>query len=44
MRSQDGLVVLAGTVATWAEHNDAGAATWSAPGVTNVVNDLHVQP
>lgn len=43
VRSQDGLVVLSGTVATWAEHNDAEAAAWSAPGVTNVVNDLHVQ-
>lgn len=31
-----GTVVLAGTVNSWAEHDEAVAAAWSAPGVTQV--------
>ncbi len=32
----DGTVVLAGTVTSWPEHDDALAAAWSARGVTDV--------
>jgi osmotically-inducible protein OsmY len=31
-----GTVILAGAVSSWAEHNEAVAAAWSAPGVTEV--------
>ena len=31
-----GTVILSGTVNSWAEHDDAVAAAWSAPGVTTV--------
>jgi osmotically-inducible protein OsmY len=31
-----GTVILSGTVKSWAEHDDAVAAAWSAPGVTMV--------
>jgi osmotically-inducible protein OsmY len=32
----DGTVIVAGTVTSWAEHDEALAAVWSAPGVTDV--------
>ena len=31
-----GLVVLSGTVSSWAERDDAVAAAWSAPGITDI--------
>jgi len=31
-----GMVVLSGTVSSWAEHDDAVAVAWSAPGITDV--------
>jgi osmotically-inducible protein OsmY len=37
-----GKVTLRGDVATWAEKADAGRGAWSVPGVSSVVNDLHV--
>ena len=37
-----GKVTLAGTVRTFDERGEAGAAAWSAPGVTEVENDLAV--
>ncbi|MBO0823106.1 MAG: BON domain-containing protein [Actinobacteria bacterium] len=35
-------VTLHGTVSSWADHDDAITAAWAAPGVTNVIDDLHI--
>jgi len=41
--STDGsTAVLDGTVSSWAERDEAETAAWSAPGVNNVENNLHV--
>jgi osmotically-inducible protein OsmY len=41
----DGAVVtLRGRVDSWAERAAAAGATWSAPGVSSVVNQIRVQP
>ncbi len=37
-------VVLRGTVRSWAEHEDAVNAAWSAPGVTAVEDHLSIRP
>jgi osmotically-inducible protein OsmY len=37
-----GKVTLSGTIPTWNEKRGAGSAAWSAPGVTEVENDLVV--
>jgi osmotically-inducible protein OsmY len=37
-----GLVVLSGTVGSWAEHDDAVAVAWSAPGVTDIDDRISV--
>lgn len=37
-----GQVILAGTVNSWAEHREAVAAAWSAPGVTEVDDQIVV--
>jgi osmotically-inducible protein OsmY len=34
--TSNGTVTVAGVVNSWAEHDDAIAAAWAAPGVTNV--------
>jgi len=39
-----GLVILSGTVSSWAAHDHAVAAAWSAPGVTQVEDRIRVQP
>ena len=39
----DGLVILSGTVSSWAAHDHAVAAAWSAPGVTQVDDRISVQ-
>jgi osmotically-inducible protein OsmY len=40
--TDNGTVRLAGTVTSWAEHDDALAAAWAAPGVTKVEDLLEV--
>jgi osmotically-inducible protein OsmY len=37
-----GTVTLSGTVRSWGEKADAGAAAWNAPGVNAVRNDIAV--
>ena len=37
-----GLVVLSGTVSSWAEHDAAVAVAWSAPGITDVDDRIMV--
>ena len=41
--SSGGLVILAGTVSSWAAHDHAMAAAWSAPGVTQVDDRIRVE-
>jgi osmotically-inducible protein OsmY len=41
--SPDGLVILSGTVSSWAAHDRAVAAAWSAPSVTRVDDRISVQ-
>jgi osmotically-inducible protein OsmY len=41
--SADGLVILSGVVSSWAAHDHAVAAAWSAPGVTHVDDRIHVE-
>jgi len=36
-------VRLSGVVHSWIERRNAERAAWSAPGITDVVNDLEVQ-
>ena len=38
-----GTVILAGAVSSWAEHDEAVAAAWSAPGVTEVDDRILVE-
>jgi osmotically-inducible protein OsmY len=38
----DGRITLSGTVRTWAEHEEAERAAWSAPGCKEVINELKV--
>jgi osmotically-inducible protein OsmY len=37
-----GLVVLFGTVSSWAERDDADAVAWSAPGITDIDDRIAV--
>jgi osmotically-inducible protein OsmY len=37
-----GVLVLSGAVSSWAEHDDALVAAWSAPGVTEVYDRVVV--
>ena len=41
--SSDGLVILSGPVSSWAAHDRAVAAAWSAPGVTQVDDRISIQ-
>jgi osmotically-inducible protein OsmY len=40
--TRDGAVTVKGTVRSWAEHDEAIAAAWAAPGVTSVSDDLTI--
>lgn len=42
--TDSGTVTLKGTVASWAERDQAMWAAWSAPGVTMVNNDITITP
>ncbi len=41
--ASDGKVTLSGVVPSWAEHDEAVSAAWSAPGVKAVVDELVVE-
>ena len=41
--SSDGLVILSGTVSSWAAHDHVVTAVWSAPGVTQVDDRIRVE-
>ena len=43
IETTDGRVTLKGKVRSWAERQDAEHAAWSAPGVTNVNDELLVE-
>jgi osmotically-inducible protein OsmY len=41
--TSNGTVILAGAVSSWAEHDEAVAAAWSAPGITEVDDRILVE-
>ena len=42
VEADDGTVTLSGSVRSWDERAEAGAAAWNAPGVNTVQNDIAV--
>ena len=42
IEAEDSKVILRGTVRTWAERDEAERAAWSAPGVSEVQNDIWI--
>lgn len=42
VQASNGKVTLTGTVRSWVEREDAVNAAWSAPGVTNVVDQIRI--
>ena len=44
VEAHEGTVVLRGDVRSWAEHEDAVHAAWSAPGVINVEDHIAIRP
>jgi osmotically-inducible protein OsmY len=42
VESSDGTITLHGTVTSWADHDEAVAAAWAAPGVTRVKDHILV--
>lgn len=43
VNSSNGKVTLDGTVSSWADHDEAVAAAWAAPGVTRVEDNILVE-
>lgn len=41
---QEGTVVLSGKVHSWAERVAARQTVWEAPGVTDVIDNIHIEP
>jgi osmotically-inducible protein OsmY len=39
-----GVATITGTVQSWSDRNRATSTAWQAPGITGVVNELHVRP
>lgn len=44
VEAREGTIVLRGDVRSWAEHEDAIHAAWSAPGVVNVEDHIAIRP
>lgn len=44
VETNDGEVILKGTVRSWVEREEAERAAWAAPGVTNVIDEIVVSP
>ena len=44
VNTHDGKVTLTGSVSSWSERNEAVSASWAAPGVTSVKDNLTVMP
>jgi len=44
VEAHEGTIVLRGDVRSWAEHEDAVHAAWSAPGVMNVEDHIAIRP
>lgn len=44
VESNNGIIVLKGTVRSWAEREEAERAAWAAPGVAKVENRIVVSP
>lgn len=42
VEAKDGKVILRGSVRTWPEREEAERAAWSAPGISDVENDIRV--
>jgi osmotically-inducible protein OsmY len=40
VESSNGTITLRGTVSSWADHDEAVAAAWAAPGVTRVKDHI----
>src|SRR5262249_61981235 len=43
VQTSGGLVILSGTVSSWAAHDHAVTAAWSAPGITQVDDRIRVE-
>jgi len=44
VEAHDGTIILRGDVRSWAEHEDAVHAAWSAPGVVHVEDHIAIRP